>query len=301
MLFKRVPKRFKRLKVVAVFQQQIQADLIDVSHLAKFNSNVRYLLTAVDPFSKKAFVEPVLKKDAISVTDAFEKILDRLGFKPHIFFSDQGKEFLNSTFQSMLKRKNIKLYTSKDADIKASVVERFNKTLMTRVHKFLTRANSSRYLEALQDIISGYNHSRHKVTGITPSRVTNANKETVWLRLHKKTSRAAQKKKGRLKLGDAVLIPKTRKAFAKGYHGGWTGEIFKIDLIRNTEHVTYNLADLQGDRIVGIFYEQELQKVTVPSTFEIESVIDKKKDKLLVKWLYYPKKFNSWISIKDLK
>ena len=102
-------------------------------------------------------------------------------------------------------------------------------------------------------------------------------------------------------MGDPVLIPKTRKPFAKGYRGEWTGEIFKIDLIRNTEPVTYNLADLQGDRIIGIFYERELQKVTVPSAFEIESVIDKKKDKLLVKWLYYPKKFNSWISIKDLK
>ena len=97
------------------------------------------------------------------------------------------------------------------------------------------------------------------------------------------------------------MIPKTRKPFAKGYRGEWTGEIFKIDLIRNTEPVTYNLADLQGDRVIGIFYERELQKVTVPSAFEIETVLDKKKDKLLVKWLHYPKKFNSWISTKDLK
>ena len=302
-LFKRAPKRFQRLKVIAVFQQQIQADLVDVSHMAKFNSDVRYLLTAIDPFSKKAFVEPVLKKDAISVTNAFERILDRLGFKPKIFFSDQGKEFLNSTFQSMLKRRNIKIFTSKDADIKASVVERFNQTLMTRVHKFLTRANSSRYLDALQDIISGYNNSRHNATGVAPSKVTLENKETVWHRLYKKTSRVAEKKKkvSRLKLGDPVLIPKTRKPFAKGYRGEWTGEIFKIDLVRNTEPVTYNLADLQGDRVIGIFYESELQKTTVPSAFEIETVLDKKKDKLLVKWLHYPKKFNSWISTKDLK
>ena len=85
LMYKRAPKKINRLKVVAGFQQQIQADLVDVSNLSKYNSNVKYLLTAIDPFSKKAFVEPLLKKDAVSVTNAFREILDRLGFKPIIF------------------------------------------------------------------------------------------------------------------------------------------------------------------------------------------------------------------------
>ena len=193
-MHKQVPRRFKRLKVVAGFQQQIQCDLIDVSGFSKFNSNVKFLLTAIDPFSKKAFVEPILKKDAISVTNAFEKIINRLGFKPVFFFSDQGKEFVNRTFQSLLSKYHIAFYTSKDATIKASIVERFNRTLMTRVHKFLTKENSSRYIHVLQDIIKNYNNTRHNSTGLAPNQIDHHNKELVWLRLHQPTSQEKKKK-----------------------------------------------------------------------------------------------------------
>ena len=300
LMYKRAPKKINRLKVVAGFQQQIQADLVDVSNLSKYNSNVKYLLTAIDPFSKKAFVEPLLKKDAVSVTNAFREILDRLGFKPIIFFSDQGKEFLNRTFESLLKKNNIALYTSKDSEIKASVVERFNQTLMTRIHKYLTREESSSYLPVLSHIMANYNNTVHKATGLRPNDIDHSNKERVWLTLHKATSRRKNKEK-RFQIGDTVLIPKRKKPFSKGYRGSWTGEIFTVCEIRNTIPATYNLADLQGDRIVGIFYGAELQKITPPEVYPIESVLDKRKDKILVKWLYYPKKFNTWISVKDLK
>ena len=299
LMYRPAPRRFERSKVVAGFQQQIQADLIDVSRLAKFNSNVKFLLTTIDPFSKKAFVEPILNKSATSVTAAFEKIIDRLGFEPVIFFSDQGKEFLNRTFQSMLRNNGIDNFTSKDSTIKASVVERFNRTLMTRVHKFLTRENSSTYVHALRDIIRNYNDTPHSATGLAPNKVNHRNKEAVWLKLYGASSHP--KKETRFELGDHVLIPKTRKPFSKGYHGSWTGEIFKVAKVRNTSPLTYDLVDLQGDEIVGIFYGPELQKTSLPEAYAIESVLDKKKDKLFVKWLYYPKKFNSWISTKDLK
>ena len=49
--------------------------------------------------------------------------------KPNMVQSDKGTEFLNSTFQSMLKRHAIKFYTSENEDLKAAVVERFNRTL----------------------------------------------------------------------------------------------------------------------------------------------------------------------------
>ena len=299
LMHRQVPRRFKRVKVIAGFQQQIQADLVDVSRLAKFNSNVRFLLTAIDPFSKKAFVETLLKKDAVSVTDGFRKILDRLGFKPVFFFSDRGKEFLNTTFKAMLKKNHIDIYTSKDSAIKASIIERFQKTLMTKVYKFLTRENSSKYIHVLQDIIRNYNDTPHTATGLPPNKVNHKNKEAVWLRLYRPA--AHERKETRFKIGDTVLIPKTRKPFAKGYHGGWAREIFRVGQIRHTTPLTYDLVDLQGDKIIGIFYGPELQKIALPQVFPIESVLDKKKDKLLVKWLNYPKKFNSWISTKDLQ
>ena len=47
----------------------------------------------------------------------------------------------------------------------------------------------------------------------------------------------------------------------------------------------------------GSFYEQELQK----TVFRIEKVIRRKGDKSLVKWVAYPKEFNSWVENRDLE
>ena len=61
--------------------------------------------------------------------------------------------------------------------------------------------------------------------------------------------------------------------------------------------MTYKITDYNGDEIQGSFYEQELQK-TSQSTFRIEKVLKRQGDKSLVKWMGYPKSFNSWIDTK---
>ena len=56
---------------------------------------------------------------------------------------------------------------------------------------------------------------------------------------------------------------------------------------------------LNGEEIVGSFYEKELQK-TDQKKFRIERVIKRKGNKLYVKWKGYYSSFNSWIDKKDL-
>ena len=62
----------------------------------------------------------------------------------------------------------------------------------------------------------------------------------------------------------------------------WSEEIFIIKKIKNTVPWTYVLNDLNGEEIIGTFYENELQK-TKQNEFRIEKVIKKKGDKLYVK------------------
>ena len=119
----RIPRRKTYSKGIA---DLYQIDLADMSNISSYNDGVRYLLTCIDVFSKKAWAVPVRTKTGREVTNAFEKIL--LDGTPNTQ-SDKGTEFLNSTFQSMLKRHGIKFYTSENEDLKASVVERFNRTL----------------------------------------------------------------------------------------------------------------------------------------------------------------------------
>ena len=87
--------------------------------------------------------------------------------------------------------------------------------------------------------------------------------------------------------------------FDKGYTQRWTEEVFKISKIQLTIPVTYKIADYNGEEIKGSFYEQELQK-TSQDTFGIEKVLKRQGDKSLVKWMGYPKPFNSCIDTKAM-
>ena len=106
----------------------------------------------------------------------------------------------------------------------------------------------------------------------------------------------------KFRISDRVRISKfKRNLFNKGFTPNWTEEIFVIDEILKTKLVTYHLVDLQGEAMMGSFYEQELQRSS-QEIFRIEKVIlcDNKQKLALVKWRGYPDKFNSWISLSEL-
>ena len=75
--------------------------------------------------------------------------------------------------------------------------------------------------------------------------------------------------------------------------------MFVIKKLKNTAPWTYVINDLNGEEIIGTFYEKELQK-TSQEEFRIEKVIKRKDDKIYVKWKGYDNSFNSWIDEKDL-
>ena len=79
----------------------------------------------------------------------------------------------------------------------------------------------------------------------------------------------------------------------------WSEEIFVIKKIKNTVPWTYVNNDLNGEQIIGTFYEKKLQ-ATNQREFRVEKVINRKGDKLYVKWKGYDNSFNSWIDKKDI-
>ena len=86
--------------------------------------------------------------------------------------------------------------------------------------------------------------------------------------------------------------------FAKGYTSNWSEEVLVDNKVQNTVPWAYLINDLNGEEIKGSFYEKELQK-TNQKEFRIEKVIERKGNKLYVKWKGYNNSFNSWIDKKD--
>ena len=92
------------------------------------------------------------------------------------------------------------------------------------------------------------------------------------------------------------------------YSQKWTGELFKIDTRFRREGVpVYTILDWDGERVDGTFYEPELQPVTIDPTTEyrVEKILKRcvrnKRKEVLVRWLHWPKKYDSWIPEADLK
>ena len=103
----------------------------------------------------------------------------------------------------------------------------------------------------------------------------------------------------KFQIGDRVIISKQKNIFANGYTPNWSEKVFVTEKVKNTVLWTYVINDLNGEEIIGTFYEKELQK-TNQKEFRIEKVIKRKGDKLCVKWKDYDNLFNSWIDKKDL-
>ena len=66
----------------------------------------------------------------------------------------------------------------------------------------------------------------------------------------------------------------------------WSEEFFVVKKIKNTVPWTYEINDLNGEKIIGSFYEKELQKAS-QEEFRIEKVIKRKGDKIYVQWKGY--------------
>ena len=171
------------------------------------------------------------------------------------------------------------------------VAERFIKTLKTKIFKYMTSISKSVYIDKLDDIVNEYNDTYHRTIKMKPVDI----KDNAYINFIKEVN----DKDSKLKVGDHVRSSKYKKLFAKGYTPNWSEEIFVIREVKNTVLWTYVVNDLNGEKIIGTFYEKELQK-TNQQTFRIEKVIKRKGNKLYVKWKGYDNSFNSWIDKKRM-
>lgn len=310
-LHKPVHRRFSRNKyILSNFNELWQADLSDMRSYSQYNDGFNYILCVIDVFSKYAFVRAIKKKNSTTMKDSFASIFSEAKATPRHLQSDKGTEFISKDVQLFLKTNNINYYTTNNPDIKASIVERFQRTLKMKMWRYFTHKNTYRYIDILQGLTHSYNHSVHRSIKMRPCDVHSGNIMTVWRNLYNKKlgDLSAKSIIPKYKVGDHVRITKYKHIFQKGYETNWSDEIFIVtSVIERSPWVVYTLKDLHGECISGTFYEKELQRVFYDpnSTYKIDKIIRSRysghRKQLLVKWKGYPDKFNSWILASSLR
>lgn len=311
-LTRQVRRRFRRNRVVVDgIDSQWDADLMDLSSLQKDNQGFRYGLVTIDIFSRFVNCRLLKQKTGSEVTRALESIVGN-GRTPNVLRTDKGSEFTNGTFQRFCRGKNIKHILTQN-EVKASYAERVQKTLKMKIYRYISENQNKSYRLVLDSLVDSYNHTTHRSLGTSPSEVGNDNEDEVRLQQYlirtkyHKEKRVA-KRKYMFKIGDLVRLTYLRGTFEREYQQRFTGEIFKIQSrYRRDNTPVYRLTDWLGDEIEGTYYFPELQRVKVDENtrYKVERIIKRRKyrgrKEVLVRWLHWPKKFDSWILESEVK
>ena len=170
--------------------------------------------------------------------------------------TDKEKEFLNTTFQNLLKHEGIQFQVCKNPDIKCPVIERTHRTIRDKLYKFFTYKNTYRYIDVLQEFVAGYNASVHSSTDMAPACVTDSDVLAIWKRMKNRQGKM-RIKKARCSVGQHVRFSKEKMKFAKRSEQNFSTEVFRIiKVIHRTPRTVYELEDLNKQSIDGQFYEE---------------------------------------------
>ena len=137
---------------VRKIDQQWDADLMDMTKVAKYNDGYHYILLATDIFSCHVWTVPLRDKE-------YQKS------------SDTGTEFLGHKVQNLFKLHLIHHFVTQN-EVKANYAERTIKTIKGEIYKYFIYKQSYHYIDALQDITRAYNSSVHRSIKMAPAQVT---------------------------------------------------------------------------------------------------------------------------------
>ena len=256
-----IKKKFPTRRIITHYPFQIwMGDLIEYTQYgySRMNGGFKYILVLIDCFSKKAFTEPIKRKSKTDVANALNKILTLQPDYPNTLITDEGLEFYNKAVKKILSKFGIHHYSIKTPR-KASIVERLNRTLKTRLEKYFYQNKTKRWLDVIEPFTKNYNRTYHRSIGMAPNDVNDKNLDVVFDNLYPNIGR---KPKPRFQIGDLVRILKPKTIFEKGYKQNWSDETYTIAKYKSVaDRVWYRIRDLNGTLLTRIFYYFELNRV----------------------------------------
>jgi len=265
-----------------------EADLNELRNIKSYNDGYSItLLVIIDVLSKYAWIEPLRNKTSNCIIKALQRVFSRSeGWVPVYMQTDKSKEFIARPMQEFLKESDIRFQVTRNPDIKAAIVERFNRTLKEQMWCYFTYKNTWRYMFCRISCVLTI------IRDIRPPECsrrlwrekTHASRVKIWLVDKIITwSRNAVKKLNIMSVITFASIEQkapsrkdTRRSGARQY--------FEFIAFSNSENLSCTNWDLVGEVIHDIFYEKELARVE-KNLQEEEFIVDrviKRRDEVII-------------------
>ena len=167
--------------VVSYPNERWSADLIDMNQYASSNSNNKFILTVIDNFSKYVFAVPLKNKEAQTVTDGFERIVNQQAYNtyPSSIQTDNGTEFAGE-FIDWCKANKIFIKKSLSySPTSNSLVENFNNILRKMIREGFVRTNSFNWINYLEQYLVNRNNTPHSLTKHPPSHIWKPSRDRI--------------------------------------------------------------------------------------------------------------------------
>lgn len=299
-------RKFPRLSVWAPYQgYRVEIDLLAMSRYADDNNNVNYVLNIVDQFSRMAYCEPLKSKSPNEVCMAFKKIWTRVPFTIQSVYADNGTEWKGAV-KTFLEHHHCKFIVAASW-VKASIVERFQKTLKIRLTKYMRQQHSYRYVDALQAIVRNINNSVNRTIATTPASINIKNQHILFNRLRGNRLNNTKFKQASpdFAVGDDVIAGYKTETFRRGYEQNYTDEVFTIDYVYPSHPPTFRLRDRKDRLLPRKYYGSELQRVRFDGNYVYDLEIRGRKGsgetaQTLVHFLTEPDDKEEWIKSSAL-
>ncbi len=166
--------------------------------------------------------------------------------------------------------------------------------------KYFYSKGTHKWIDVLDDLTRNDNYTKHRTIMMRLADVKKSNKDQVWVTLYVYAQGDFPFPK--FKVDDTVRVSKYKNIFDKGYESNFTEEIFNITKIFRGDPNMYELVDVDGEPIIGKFYEEELSAVNkTDDVYRVEKILRRRKGQALVKWAGNDSKHNSWVPIKDIQ
>jgi transposase InsO family protein len=295
-------KRYNRLRTIPTgLNSDWQCDLAIFDKIKARNNGYPYLLVCIDVLSRKLVVSPTKSKSSEDMIKAFDKIWKKSGVFPNKLYSDQGLEFQAKKMLDYFSRKQIIKHVMYSPNLHAGVVERANRTIKERLYRYFTQNNTTQWIDVIDKIVDSINNSINRTIGIAPNQVTIANSQSLLRKIYKEPEPS---KKPRFNKGDIIRINKEKGIFSKGYLPNYTEELFRIFKVKHTDPPHYKIKDLEGEDILGVFYEPEISFTSLEPNSRISEVIKERSNRkgeieYLVHWIGESSNKDEWITLND--
>lgn len=184
---------FKRPRTISPRTDYIWGS--DVAYMLAFsddNDDFAYFTVFIDLFSRFAYAEPLKSLQARAMLNAMQEVFsDR---QPQVLFTDAGSEYVNRIVKHYLKSKNIRHYVSRN-EKKVAHAERLIKQVKRKLIQYMKEKNTLRWIDVLQDVITAYNNSYHRIIRMTPEQARDQEKQfEVWNNQFERPRKVQRKK-----------------------------------------------------------------------------------------------------------